>query len=231
MPFTVAQVRRRYCCFCIPARAATLLLSLLAATASAMLGIEACIRVFDPEPVSILSVWVSLAQVVVFFSLVVICLYGWGGCILQKLEWVDWFYELSWWHLWVNVLCGVFWLGCLSTSDSKQASVAVCLRNKLAAAVLAAEAGRTDAASVEAAIPTFSSGWVIAVLIELYLVLVISHYMDEIADRDAALQYGVDIESPNPPYRFVDVEQDPLVQAAYLVAEGVDDEQKPPRLD
>lgn len=44
--------------------------------------------------------------------------------------------------------------------------------------------------------------WAIGLLVELYLVLIVSHYIDELVDREAAQLYGVDIENPNPPFRF-----------------------------
>jgi predicted xylose isomerase-like sugar epimerase len=43
---------------------------------------------------------------------------------------------------------------------------------------------------------------ILAFLIQLYLVVVVGHYLDELADRNAADQYGVDIDNPIPPYRF-----------------------------
>lgn len=48
-----------------------------------------------------------------------------------------------------------------------------------------------------------SQAWTIAILIQLWLCLVIGHYLDELADREAAERFGVDIENPNPPYVFV----------------------------
>lgn len=49
---------------------------------------------------------------------------------------------------------------------------------------------------------TPTQAWVAALLVELWLCLVIGHYLDELADREAAARFGVDIESPEPPYRF-----------------------------
>jgi hypothetical protein len=43
MSFTVAQVRRRRCCLCVPVRWAVLALSLIAATGSAILAINSCV--------------------------------------------------------------------------------------------------------------------------------------------------------------------------------------------
>lgn len=42
--------------------------------------------------------------------------------------------------------------------------------------------------------------WAIAVVLELWLGLIVGHYLDELADRDAAIHYGVDIESAQAPY-------------------------------
>lgn len=42
----------------------------------------------------------------------------------------------------------------------------------------------------------------IGILIQLYLVLMVAHYLDELADIEAAEKYGIDIESPTPPYEL-----------------------------
>lgn len=47
--------------------------------------------------------------------------------------------------------------------------------------------------------------WIIALLLELWLVLVVGHYVDELAERAAAARFGVDIENSLPPYRFAGV--------------------------
>jgi hypothetical protein len=47
--------------------------------------------------------------------------------------------------------------------------------------------------------------YVIGILVQLYLTLMVAHYLDELADIDAAEKYGVDIESPSPPYDLKDI--------------------------
>lgn len=49
---------------------------------------------------------------------------------------------------------------------------------------------------------------ILALLLQFYLVVVIGHYLDELVDRDAAERFGVDVEDPNPPYRFDSREAD-----------------------
>ncbi|GAA5857843.1 hypothetical protein JCM1840_000933 [Sporobolomyces johnsonii] len=239
MTFTPADVRVRRFCFCIPVRAGTMLLSLLAATISAMLGIQATMSLFEPS-LNAWMIWVCLASIVLWFSLVVVCLYGWAGCLMKKREWVDWFYELVWvrrsfhssylcypkqtnsslqWHLWINCLWGIYYLIMLSLPASKQYKVALCIENALDALQLleptmsiTAEDAASASASCLAAMKTWllirDFGWSIGNLLELYLVLIIGHYLDELADDEAAAQYGVDIETPEPPYRFADAEQE-----------------------
>ncbi|GAA5887876.1 hypothetical protein JCM5296_001795 [Sporobolomyces johnsonii] len=219
MNFTPADVRVRRFCFCIPVRAGTMLLSLLAATISAMLGIQATMSLFEPSFVNAWMIWVCLASIVLWFSLVVVCLYGWAGCLMKKREWVDWFYELVWWHLWINCLWGIYYLIMLSLPASKQYKVALCIENALDTLQLleptvsiTAEDAASASASCLAAMKTWllirDFGWSIGNLLELYLVLIIGHYLDELADDEAAAQYGVDIETPEPPYRFADAEQE-----------------------
>ncbi|BGP16619.1 hypothetical protein JCM10213_000465 [Rhodosporidiobolus nylandii] len=217
MSFSPEQVKRRTCCGCIPARWAVMLLSLIAATISAMQGIEATIRLFSDGHLNPFAIWLNVAQMVLFFSLCLIGLYGWSGCVMQKFEW---------WHLCFSVVLGINALIMLNLPASKQLATAICLRTTLNAANFAqnnmndpspaldalAAASQACTAHVKTGLLLLDFCWVIGVLVELYLVLVIAHYLDELQDIEAAQLYGVDIESPNPPYRFAEVEQ-PLVQA------------------
>ncbi|GAA5967862.1 hypothetical protein JCM11641_005789 [Rhodosporidiobolus odoratus] len=224
--FKPDQVRTRHCCFCIPAKAAVMILSLIAATFAAMHGINAVIRLFSGDSVDGWSIWLCMAQIVLWFSLVVIALYGWAGCIMQRREWVDWFYELVWWHLWLNVIFGLQALVLLNLPSAKQVATAICLRTTLQAQGWAENLGDPEPAlgalafaseacfsQIKYALLMLDFAWVIAILVELYLVLVIGHYLDQLADYEAAVDFGVDIESANPPFRFSEVEQNPLIQA------------------
>lgn len=49
--------------------------------------------------------------------------------------------------------------------------------------------------------------YVIGILIQLWLTLMVAHYLDELADIDAAVRFGVDIESPTPPYDLEDIKE------------------------
>ncbi|GAA6048614.1 hypothetical protein JCM3770_002057 [Rhodotorula araucariae] len=209
--FTKDDVRHRLFCFCIPVRWGVLLLSLLGATSAACLGLQAVERLFSPTTVSLWKVWVEVASIVLWFSLVVLCFYGWAGCIMQKREWVEWFYEFVWWHLWANAVVGIYTLVVLALPDSKALAVAVCTKIALEAIQFrypglelkpdaALSASMTCFMSMRTALILLDLAWVIAILVELWLCLVIGHYLDELADRDAAEQYGVDIENPTPPY-------------------------------
>jgi len=126
-PFTPSDVRHRRFCLCVPARWGVLALSLAGATISACHGIAATIRLCSPE-VDAWRAWVEVASIVLWGSLVVLCLYGesgrrlslsgtvgagsradevrvatgWAGAISQKREWVEWFYELVWVSLWAS---------------------------------------------------------------------------------------------------------------------------------
>lgn len=75
--------------------------------------------------------------------------------------------------------------------------------------------------------PLHPQAWIIALLIELWLVLVVGHYVDELAEREAAARFGVDIENPLPPYHFVgpspsgaDVRDEPAWQKYHSAGKG-----------
>ncbi|GAA5965280.1 hypothetical protein JCM21900_005691, partial [Sporobolomyces salmonicolor] len=164
-------------------------------------------------------IWVGLASIVLLLSLVVMCLYGWAGCLMKKREWVDWFYELVLWHLWSNCLWGIYYLVMLSLPASKQYKVALCIQLTLDSFQLlkpivsltvdeAASASASCLAAVRMWLLLLDFGWAIGVLIELYLVLMIGHDLDELANVELAAQYGVDIENAEPPYRFADAEEE-----------------------
>ncbi|BGP48602.1 hypothetical protein JCM10450v2_004478 [Rhodotorula kratochvilovae] len=222
-PFTKDDVRHRRFCCCIPVRWGTLLLSLLGATLAACLGIQATIRLFAPTTASAWRVLVEVASIVLWFSLVVLCLYGWSGCIMQKREWVDWFYELVWWHLWVNAVVGIYTLILLALPGSKALAVGICTQVALDALQLKSPGQELQPEAalgvslrcftvIRTGLILLDLAWVVAMLIELWLCLVIGHYLDELADREAAEQYGVDIENADPPYRFQEVAEDPQTQ-------------------
>ncbi|GAA5999941.1 hypothetical protein JCM10207_005981 [Rhodosporidiobolus poonsookiae] len=227
MSFSPAQVKMRHCCFCIPVRAAVLALSLAAATLSAIQAINACIRMFSSDVYVGDSPALNGLQAICWFTLVGLTLYGWAGAVSQRFDWIEIFYELAWWHLVLNVIFGIYFLLTISLPAAKQRANDVCVQNVFAAALLendltteaAAQASLLAAAQtqcehvVKFGLIFLDMLWVLAILVELYLVLVVAHYGDELADLDAAKQFGVDIESPNPPYRFARVEKDPLVQA------------------
>lgn len=46
--------------------------------------------------------------------------YGFLGALKRKREWVEWFYELIWYHIWINVILGIWWLVTHSTPYSRQ---------------------------------------------------------------------------------------------------------------
>ncbi|GAA5936519.1 hypothetical protein JCM1841_005165 [Sporobolomyces salmonicolor] len=161
MTFAPVDVRVRRFCFCIPVRAGTLFLSLVAATLSAMIGIQATMSLFGLSSVNSALVFARRGVLV----------------------------RLIWWHLWINCLGSIYYLLMLSFPASKQYKVAlwfVLIRR----------------------FHVVQEGWAIGVLIELYLVLMIGHYLDELADDEAAAEYGVDIENPEPPYRSADAEEE-----------------------
>ncbi|GAA5897907.1 hypothetical protein JCM8208_003189 [Rhodotorula glutinis] len=211
-PFRPDDVRHRRFCCCVPVRWGVLLLALVGATIAACMGIAAIQRLFSPE-INPWRAWLEVASIVLWFSLVVLCLYGWAGGISQKRKWVEWFYELVWWHLWLNVFVGIYLLVVLALPTSKALSARIC--SKLALEALDAELlvdltaeipSRVSIkcfAGVRSGLILLDLAWTIAILIQLWLCLVIGHYLDELADREAAERFGVDIESPNPPYVFV----------------------------
>ncbi|GAA5854657.1 hypothetical protein JCM3766R1_004900 [Sporobolomyces carnicolor] len=47
-----------------------------------------------------------------------------------------------------------------------------------------------------------SFAFVIGILIELYLALMVAHFLDELFDLEAATKFGVDIEAVDPPYKL-----------------------------
>ncbi|GAA5921701.1 hypothetical protein JCM3775_001773 [Rhodotorula graminis] len=211
-PFRPNDVRHRRFCCCVPVRWGVLALALVGATLAACLGIAAIQRLFSPD-INPWRAWLEVASIVLWFSLVVLCLYGWAGGISQKREWVEWFYELVWWHLWFNIAVGIYLLVVLALPTSKSLSAQICSKlalDKLDAELLVdftADAASTVSlecfAGVRMGLILLDLAWTIAILIQLWLCLVIGHYLDELADREAAERFGVDIENPNPPYVFV----------------------------
>ncbi|GAA5820598.1 hypothetical protein JCM11251_003068 [Rhodosporidiobolus azoricus] len=245
LPFDPTQVKHRHCCFCIPARAAVLITAMVAATVSAMHGIQACIRLFEPEHFNGLVVWLDVAQIVLWFSLVVVCLNGFSGAMMKKFIWVDWFYDLVWvslpigsqskqrlisslqWHLWINVIVGIYLLTWLHLPSSREFVIGLCLKGVTIATSTALNRQEDDLDSALEALAIAAKActshtqyslllldfcWTLAILVELYLVMVVAHYLDELADLEAAQNYQVEIESATPPFRFAETEQDPLFQ-------------------
>ncbi|ORY89371.1 hypothetical protein BCR35DRAFT_329305 [Leucosporidium creatinivorum] len=130
----------------------------------------------------------------------------------KKREWVEWFYELCWWHIWINVIFGIWWLFICSSSPMKSLLTDICVK-ALQAANSSAEALSVDSSSTLSALSERCQNstklslilldfwWAAAILIELWLVLIVGHTLDELEDWDAAAE-GFDLEGP-PPYRFV----------------------------
>ncbi|GAA6003632.1 dolichyl-P-Glc:Glc1Man(9)GlcNAc(2)-PP-dolichol alpha-1,3-glucosyltransferase [Rhodotorula paludigena] len=218
-PFTVANVRHRHFCFYIPNRYMVMCLAILGAAGYALRGIESTIRLFSEATVNGWQIWVNVASIVLWFSLVVICMFGFAGAMSQKFLWVDRFYDLLWWHLWGNVILGVWLLVVLATPHSKATGTLVCFALKKLAEErpdievtpdTVASIGQACYSATRIGLVILDVCWAIAILVQLALVLVVGHYLDELADRQAAAAYGVDIESGTPPYRFVDVAEEPV---------------------
>ncbi|GJN90864.1 hypothetical protein Rhopal_003878-T1 [Rhodotorula paludigena] len=192
-PFTVANVRHRHFCFCIPNRYMVMCLAILGAAGYALMGIESTIRLFSEATVNGWQIWVNVASIVLWFSLVVICMFGFAGAMSQKFLWVDWFSDLLWYPFSERRL------------TTPWSSISLALK-KLAEERPDIEVTPDTLGSIGQA----AQCWAIAILVQLALVLVVGHYLDELADRQAAAAYGVDIESGTAPYRFVDVNEEPV---------------------
>ncbi|GAA5887888.1 hypothetical protein JCM6882_000787 [Rhodosporidiobolus microsporus] len=180
---------------------------------------------YQPEHINALVVWLDVAQIVLWFSLVVICLYGFSGCMMKRFIWVDWFYDLAWWHLWINVILGIYTLTWINLPASKDIAVGICLKATLSTVSEYADGDDLEkigtalkvaliacVGNLKLSLLVLDFCWTIAILIQLYLVLVIAHYLDELADLEAAQKYNVDIENATPPFSFPETEQDPLFQ-------------------
>ncbi|GAA5984028.1 hypothetical protein JCM10908_006019 [Rhodotorula pacifica] len=216
VPFQPSQVRRHRFCFCVPVRWGSWVLSALAAVISAMFAIAHFLALLSDDRGRPWMIVAEVAGVIVWSALVVICGFGWVGTIEQKRRWVEWYYELCWWHLWANVLFGFFGLLLLNLPGSRILATTACYTVGLAqeqllhlAVKVSPEAAAAMAAQCQSKVSIglilTDLAWTIAILIELWLTLVIGRYTDELADRDAAAQFGVDIENPNPPYRFAGI--------------------------
>ncbi|GAA5961131.1 hypothetical protein JCM3765_001237 [Sporobolomyces pararoseus] len=210
--FQPSDVKRRICCSCIPARVGTLALSTLSILVSVTIALQATVALFQDNFANGFLVWIGLLQCVLWWSLVNVCVYGWLGTVKQRFEWVHWYYELLWWHLWINVAVGMYGIILFSLPYAKEYRAAIC--TALALVEASAEAAPEDVlTSQESALLAaqcvnlvkkhlliIDFAYVIGILIQLWLSLMVAHYLDELADIDAAVRFGVDIESPTPPY-------------------------------
>ncbi|PRQ74625.1 hypothetical protein AAT19DRAFT_14978 [Rhodotorula toruloides] len=200
-PFSPDDVKqRRFCCF-IPVRWGTVILSLSAATFSYMYALQSINRLMSPDgPIGWMTWFLRL-------------LAGFSGALMQRRAWVQWFSDLCWWHIWVHAVVGIYGITLLALPLSKERSVLICVETALLkwqsqhlsdtiSSELAAKAGEACAKAVRGGLIIRAIIWAIGLLVELYLVLIVSHYIDELVDREAAQLYGVDIENPTPPYRF-----------------------------
>ncbi|GAA5822292.1 hypothetical protein JCM5353_001558 [Sporobolomyces roseus] len=210
--FKASSVKMRTCCFCISARLGTLMLSTLSILISATLAMQATMALFQDNFVSGFLVWVCLLECVIWWCLVNVCVYGWLGAVKKHYDWVEWYYELLWWHLWVNVVLGTYGIVVFSLPAAKDYRAAVCTAmafvklaeelppNHVVTADQSANLALSCISAVKKHLLLIDFAYVIGILIQLYLVLVVAHYLDELADIEAAEKYGVDIESPLPPY-------------------------------
>ncbi|GAA6051341.1 hypothetical protein NBRC10513_000344 [Rhodotorula toruloides] len=206
-PFSPDDVKqRRFCCF-IPVRWGTVILSLSAATFSYMYALQSINRLMSPDgPIGWMT-WVDSASTVLWFMLLSLSLFG------ELLRGVDAETGLGAWHIWVHAVVGIYGITLLALPLSKERSVLICVETALLkwqsqhlsdtiSSELAAKAGEACAKAVRGGLIIRAIIWAIGLLVELYLVLIVSHYIDELVDREAAQLYGVDIENPTPPYRF-----------------------------
>ncbi|GAA5875510.1 hypothetical protein JCM3774_003653 [Rhodotorula dairenensis] len=216
VPFRPSQVRYYRFCFCVPVRWGTWVLSAFAAVASAMMAVASFMAILSDHHGRPWLIILEVTSVLIWTALVVICGFGWVGTIEQKSRWVGLYYEISWWHLWMNVFFGFFGLLLLHLPGSRSAATSACFAVGMTQQQLM-HLGQHVSAEQATAIAAHCSResqkglilmdvtWTVAILVELWLVLVVGHYTDELADRDAAAEFGVDIENPNPPYRFVGI--------------------------
>ncbi|KWU47228.1 hypothetical protein RHOSPDRAFT_31373 [Rhodotorula sp. JG-1b] len=216
VPFQPSQVRHRCFCFCIPVRWGTWVLTALTAVLSATIALATLLSLWSDDNDMPRLAAVQVVMVFVWSGLVVICGFGWVGTIMQKSAWVECYYEFCWWHLWANVLFGFFGLLLFNLPVSRAESVASCYTVGMAQEQLMHLAYKVSAERANAIAATCQSQtqlgvilvdlvWAVAILTELWLILVVGHYTDELADRDAAIEFGVDIENPNPPYHFAGI--------------------------
>ncbi|GAA5910125.1 uncharacterized protein JCM6883_000562 [Sporobolomyces salmoneus] len=245
--FSPSDVKPRLCCFCVPSRIGTLFLSTLSLLISVTIALQATVALFRqfltlaqllvikrPRKLSVVwfgliednwvngfLVWVCLAQCVLWWSLVTVCVYGWLGTVKQRYEWVEWYYDSPvfaryQWHLWINVVLGSYGIIIFSLPAAKQYRAEVCTAlaviNKVSELGADQVLSSTDSAYLAAECVSLVKkhlllidfAYLIGILIQLYLVLMVAHFLDELADRQAAEKWGVDIESERPPY---DVEE------------------------
>ncbi|GAA5982845.1 hypothetical protein JCM5350_003006 [Sporobolomyces pararoseus] len=171
--FQPSDVKRRICCFCVPARIGTLALSTLSILVSVTIALQATVALFQD----------------------------------------------NFWHLWINVAVGIYGIILFSLPYAKEYRAAICTALALvdAAAEAAPEGVLTsqDSALIAAQcvnlvkkhLLIIDFAYVIGILIQLWLTLMVAHYLDELADIDAAVRFGVDIESPTPPYDLEDIKE------------------------
>ncbi|BGP25036.1 hypothetical protein JCM10295v2_003956 [Rhodotorula toruloides] len=197
-------------------------MSLVTSTFAYMYALQSINRLMSPDgPVGWMT-WVDTASTVLWFMLLALSLFGksspstlpcFSGAVMQRRSWVQWFADLCWWHIWVHAIVGIYGIILLALPLSKERSVLVCVETALLKwqsqhssdtipAEMASKAGEACAKAVQSGLIILAVIWAVGLLVELYLVLIVSHYIDELVDREAAQLYGVDIENPNPPYRF-----------------------------
>ncbi|GAA5925940.1 uncharacterized protein JCM15063_005166 [Sporobolomyces koalae] len=203
VPFTSNDVKTRTFCCCIPARLGTLALATLSILISVTLALQATTALFQDNFVNGFMVWVCLLECVLWWSLALICVYGKSKKPL-----------LLWWHLWLNVVLGVYGIIIFSLPAAKEYRAMICTATgmidvandlpdgQLLTSQHSSEIALKCVALVKKHLLLIDFAFVIGILLELYSVLMVAHFLDELADREAADKYGVDIEAATPPYKL-----------------------------
>ncbi|KAI5476278.1 hypothetical protein MNV49_007915 [Pseudohyphozyma bogoriensis] len=186
------EVKKTFC-GCISVRAGTLILSFVNLVTAAVCTILSVQQLFVMSGQSG-TMWIAIILRIFLWAFVgIVCFYGFIGAWSRKRVWVQWYLELLWWHLWALAIVGLIFLIILATSSQKLWAVAACRASGMTGE-------ETCSAIYKYMLLILDFTWALSVLIQIWLLLIVAHFVDELYDEEM-LAKGIDIEGP-PPFKL-----------------------------
>ncbi|KAM0752716.1 hypothetical protein T439DRAFT_378507 [Meredithblackwellia eburnea MCA 4105] len=212
-----------FCC-CIPVRAGVIVLSFLTAFGAIGQIINTFSEMFYMYHNSWLQ-WLGIsAMMIIYFFLLLIASWGFFGAWHRDRKHVEYFLIYVWYHLWANVFFGLAYLIMLSTSVEKQFQLSICVNLYREYDDGTGILQKKCVDSYKWQLVMLDIAWAIALLVQLWLVLIVSHYADELYDEEC-LAVGIDLDGP-PPFKMRRRAKDSIAGGGGSLVDGGDSEKQ-----